>query len=272
MIKSLIKEMATFNVAISLSTINVSALSQRLSDLRYCFVLLVGILFTLNVYAEEAGEQDSIDYKLSYTYFHTKALHANDLNLRAGRDDQVLWLAGYQENPSNFHQVRTGYERTDRFSVVKVVSSLQLASHGFLGGAITAEIGAPFYAIVGYGRTNLKPYTNINFDPNDAVTLGAGWHVDQDLSVAIYGVQDNRVVDGQRITHLVVSRSFEGAQRLILDVFNKSGPPDNQGESIRAMGASITYDIAQYFMRVAYDPKVNFTQENMLRVSLGVHF
>jgi hypothetical protein len=222
--------------------------------------------------AADLPVDEAIDYKLSYSYFHTKTLHANDLNLRAGKNDQSFWIAGYQENLSDFNQIRIGYERVDRFAYLKLISSLQIASHGFIGGSINAEIGAPFYALVGYGRTNLKPYSNINFDPNDSITLGAGWHVDKDFNIALYGVQDNRVVDRQRITHLMATKLLLEDQKLVLDIFNKSGPPDIQGQSIHALGASVTYDINRYFMRLAYDPKVNFTQDNMMRVSLGMHF
>ena len=80
------------------------------------------------------------------------------------------------------------------------------------------------------------------------------------------------MVDRQRITHLVISGALTNEQKLIMDLFNKSGPPDNQGQSIHGVGASLTYDIHQYFVRLAYDPKVNFTQDNMTRISLGLHF
>ena len=214
----------------------------------------------------------SIDYKLSYSYFHTQSLRANDINLRAGMDNQYLWLAAYQENPSHFDQIRGGYERTDRFNYFKIISSLQVATHGFLGAALNAEVGSPFYALLGYGRTNLKPYDNLNFDPNDSFTLGAGWHVNEGLNISLYEVQDNRVIDGQRNTHFVMSKALPEEQKFVLDVFSKSGPPDSQGQSIHAIGASITYDIRRYFLRIAYDPKVNFSQQDMARVSLGLHF
>jgi hypothetical protein len=220
--------------------------------------------------AEELNEP--IDYKLSYSYFHAQSFHANDLNLRAGKNDQYLWLADYHESPSHFDQIRSGYERTDRFQFVSLISSLQVASHGFFGGAINAEIGAPAYALIGYGRTNLKPYNNLNFDPNDSFTLGAGYHLNQDSNIALYEVQDNRVVAGQRTTHFIVSQRLPDEQKVVIDVFNKSGPHDTQGQSIRGLGASMTYDIHQYFMRLAYDPKVNFTQQDMTRISLGLHF
>ena len=233
----------------------------------------LALAFISNIaFAEGASTDQTIDYKITYSHFHTKASDANDINLRLSNDNQTIWLAGYKESSSDFNQVRTGYERTDYFTFIKTITSLQLATHGFLGGAITAEIGKPFYAIIGYGRTNLKPYDNINFDPNDSITLGAGWHVDQDLNISVYGVEDNRVVDGQRITHLMVNKRLPEDQKITLDIFLKSGSPDNQGQSIHGLGCALTYDISRYFLRLAYDPKVNFTQENMSRVSIGVHF
>lgn len=236
-------------------------------------IKLLTLAFISNIaFAQEASTDNTIGYKLTYSHFNTKAFNANDVNLRVNKDNQTIWLAAYKENPSNFNQLRSGYERTDYLTYVKIISSIQLATHGFLGGALTAEIGRPFYAIIGYGRTNLKPYDNINFDPNDSITLGAGWHVDQDLNISMYGVEDNRVIDGQRITHLMVNKRLPEDQKITLDIFQKSGPPDNQGQSIHGLGCALTYDISQYFLRLAYDPKVNFTQENMSRVSIGVHF
>jgi len=220
----------------------------------------------------ENSAGNPVNYKLTLSHYNTQQSSANDINLRISKDNQTLWLAEYTENPSNFNQVRTGYERRDNFGHLQLVSSLQAASHGFLGGSLTAEIGDAVYMIAGYGRTNLKPYNNINFDPNDAITLGLGWHAGNDLTISVYGVQDNRVVDGQRITHLAVNKALAENQKITLDLFQKSGPHDSDGKSIQASGASISYDLNRYFMRLAYDPKVNFSQENMTRVSIGMHF
>jgi len=222
--------------------------------------------------AAENSTENPIDYKLTLSHYSTQHSNANDINMRVSKDNQTLWLAEYMENPSGFNQVRAGYERRDRFDYLRLVSSLQVASHGFLGGALTAEIGGAVYAIAGYGRTNLKPYNNINFDPNDAITLGLGWHAGNDLTISVYGVQDNRVINGQRITHLTVNKVMADDQKITFDLFQKSGTRDGQGQSIQALGASISYDLNRYFMRLAYDPKVNFTQEDMTRVSLGMHF
>ena len=237
-------------------------------------IILILATFLLNniAYAADEKADNPIDYKLTLSHYNTKQINANDINLRISKDNQTLWLAEYTENPSNFNQVRSGYERRDHFAHTKLISSLQIASHGFLGVSLTAEIGDDVYGIVGYGRTNLKPYDNINFDPNDAITLGLGWHANDDLTIALYAAQDNRVIDGQRITHLVTNKVFTNNQKIIIDLFQKSGTNDAQGQSIQALGASLSYDLNQYFIRLAYDPKVNFTQENMTRISVGIHF
>lgn len=236
-------------------------------------ILILAIFLLSNIaYAADEKTDTPIDYKLTLSHYNTKQINANDINLRISKDNQTLWLAEYTENPSNFNQVRSGYERKDHFAHTKLTSSLQIASHGFLGISLTTEIGDDVYGIVGYGRTNLKPYDNINFDPNDAITLGLGWHANDDLTIALYGVQDNRVIDGQQITHLVTNKVFTNNQKIIIDLFQKSGTNDTQGQSIKALGASLSYDLNRYFIRLAYDPKVNFTQENMTRISVGMHF
>ncbi|MFZ3087662.1 MAG: hypothetical protein WA123_06315 [Methylotenera sp.] len=236
-------------------------------------ILILAIFLLSNIaYAADEKTDNPIDYKLTLSHYNTKQINANDINLRISKDNQTLWLAEYTENPSNFNQVRSGYERKDHFAHTKLTSSLQIASHGFLGISLTAEIGDDVYGIVGYGRTNLKPYDNINFDPNDAITLGLGWHANDDLTIALYGVQDNRVIDGQQITHLVTNKVFTNNQKITIDLFQKSGTNDTQGQSIKALGASLSYDLNRYFIRLAYDPKVNFTQENMTRISVGMHF
>lgn len=218
------------------------------------------------------ADEDKIDYKLTVSYYSTNVSQSKDVNMRASQANQTMWLGYYTENPTSFDQFRAGYERTDQIPFTKIVSSLQVADHGFLGLSETAEIGAPFFALVGYGRTNLKPYNNINFDPNDAITYGFGWRGAEDTSISLYSVRDSRVISGQQITHLLLRKSIAATQRITIDIFNKNGPNDQMGNSISATGAAVTYDVSHYFLRLAYDPKVNFSQESMTRVSMGMRF
>lgn len=255
---------------------------EHLLKLRMLSVKLLTIAFmthgaiafadTTSSGAESESEKDArFEYKLSLSNYSTQSLHANDINLRVDRANQRGWVGYYKEGPSRFEQWRVGYERTDRVLSVDVDTSLQAATHGFMGGSITATIGDPFFGIVGYGRTNLKPYANLNFDPNDAVTLGAGYKRTDGSSVTLFLVRDERVVPGQQNLHLMIRSPLPNQQRITLDIFNKSGP-DDQGQSIKGTGATVTYDWPSVFLRLAYDPKVNFSQESMTRISIGMRF
>ena len=230
------------------------------------------IIFSDYALADEVIKKDNVDYKLTLSYYSTKESQANDVNMRASRANQTVWLGYYRETQGKFDQFRAGYERTDQIPFTKIVSSFQVADHGFLGLSETAEIGVPFFALVGYGRTNLKPYNNINFDPNDAITYGIGWRGEDDTSISLYSVRDVRIIPGQRITHLFLRKLITDSQRITIDIFNKTGPNDDMGKSINATGTAITYDVSRYFLRFAYEPKVNFSQENMTRISTGVRF
>jgi hypothetical protein len=84
-------------------------------------------------------------------------------------------------------------------------------------------------------------------------------------------VRDVRVVPGQQNTHLLMQFPLQNKQRFSLDLFNKSGPTD-PGQSINSVGVSVTYDWPSYFLRIAYDPKVNFTQDDMTRITIGMRF
>ncbi len=228
--------------------------------------------FSAFALAGEEVKDNKLEYKLTASHYSTESIKANDINLRASKSNQTFWLGYYDESTSNFSQLRAGYERTDELPYTHLTSSLQIAEHGFLGWSENAEIGASFFVLAGIGRTNLRPYDNINFDPNDAITYGVGWRNAEDTSISLFTVKDDRVNNGQQITHLVFRQSFERAQRLTLDIFSKCGPDDAFGESIRATGSAITYDVSKYSLRFAYEPKVNFSQESMLRLSVALKF
>lgn len=265
-------------------------LSSYLTIIMYCITwtcLRVALSAALIVastsvtHAEDAdAAPDKIQYKLIVSDYSATGINAKDVNLRAkfGEQEsgsQTAWLAYYEERPSHFNQFRTGYERTDKWQRLKLVSSIQAADYGFLGVATTAEIGGTVHGILGYGRTNLKPYDNINFDPNDNITWGAGWEREDGEDVALYRVRDNRVVKGQQIDHLLVHLPLPGLSedsKFTVDMFSKSGARDEQGKSIDATGMALACECGKYFVRVAYDPKVNFTQSYMTRLSLGIYF
>jgi hypothetical protein len=120
------------------------------------------------------------------------------------------------------------------------------------------------------GRTNLRNYTNLNFDPNDAWMVSGGYRWNDSRSVAVQWVRDNRLNPDQQHLHLVYRTPMAGDQRLSVDLLAKSGLVS--GESVQRLGLSVAYDWPTYFVRVAFDPKVNFTPQDMFRLSVGTRF
>jgi hypothetical protein len=230
---------------------------------------------------EPSASGRTIAWKLTpSTYRETAARSAYDLNLRGNRDNDTFWIAHYQRD-SEFSQTRAGYEYQLAVPVGRAILSGQYASHGFWGGSVTLEAGASpvsatnrYVALLGWGRTNLKPYYNLNFDPNDSVLIGAGWRSDDDTAVTLYQIRDDRLETGQRVTHFVWRKKSGPVSRWTADVFHKTGKSDPapESETFRATGFALTYDRAPWFARFARDPKVNFTNSDMLRLAIGVRF
>jgi hypothetical protein len=83
-------------------------------------------------------------------------------------------------------------------------------------------------------------------------------------------VRDDRENPDERHMHAVYRKTLPGHQRLTLDVLHKRGLVE--GEAVRRTGLSVTYDWPCFFVRLAFDPKVNFTNEDMTRLSVGTRF
>jgi hypothetical protein len=154
------------------------------------------------------------------------------------------------------------------------VPSLQVASHGFLGGSVNAEIGSErYFGLLGFGRTNLKPYYNLNFDPNDAITIGAGTRALPNTTLTLFQVRDDRLGTGQRVTHLTARNTRRVAgTRWTVDLFHRQGRETPESEKLRGTGLAVGYDFDEYFARVAIDPHVNFSPNHMLRLAIGLRF
>ena len=214
-----------------------------------------------------------IYWKLAYTQ-HRAQLERDgiDLNLRGTLDATVFWL-GYYRRANEFEQTRGGLEKTLSFGWGKLLLSGQAATHGFLGYATQAEIGAgSVRPLVGFGRTNLKPYYNLNFDPNDMVTVGAVADLPNSMRASVYAIHDDRLGTGQTVVHAVLRTSDDTARRWTIDVAQRRGPLGDGGERVVRTGLGVTYDRAPYFGRVVYDPNANFSGHDMLRVSFGARF
>jgi hypothetical protein len=150
--------------------------------------------------------------------------------------------------------------------------SAQAATRGFLGGSAQANVGGDTYAIVGFGRTNLRPYYNLNFDPNDAVTFGIGSKsLVTDGELSLYRVQDDRLHTHQRITHALLKYHLSERSRLTVDASYKSGLADDN-VFVHGYGLALEYDYARVFCKLARERAVNFTHVDQTRVSVGLRF
>lgn len=193
-----------------------------------------------------------------------------DINLRHSFTSSTAWIGGYHQN-DGFDQVRVGYEYDYRGKWLAVVPSVQAATHGFLGVSLYGEAGRRVFAIGGVGRTNLNPYWNLGFDPNDYVQLGAGYRDSAGNTVSVYAIHDNRLGTGQTNTHFYGRRYLPRKWRLTLDVVSERGDGDD-GLVVKAWAVSVAVDWRRWFLRIAEDPHVNYTPDRQLRVASGIRF
>jgi hypothetical protein len=192
-----------------------------------------------------------------------------DLNLRQTSDYGNAWIGYFNLASQGVSQWRAGWDNS--FGArVRVSPSIQVATQGFLGGSLGFETGDPWFAGIGIGRTNLRPYWNLNFDPNDAYTLSAGHRGNDNNLFMVQLVHDNRQNPDQQHLHFLYRHPLPEKQRLTLDALYKSGTVD--AETIHRWGLTVSYDWPAFFVRVAWDPNTNFTPVDALRVSVGTRF
>ncbi|HEV8095524.1 MAG TPA: hypothetical protein VGP71_07335 [Burkholderiales bacterium] len=223
--------------------------------------------------AAQSCSAESIDWKLTYTHHSAESEpDAFDLNLRGTYGATVFWV-GYYRRASEFEQTRIGLERWLTYDWGKLLLSGQAATHGFLGFASQAEIGKDSVRLLaGFGRTNLRSYYNLNFDPNDAITLGVIADLPQDMRASVFAVHDDRLHTGQTVIHVLLRTSGDPAQRWTIDASQRRGPLGDGGERVHRTGVAVTFDHAPYFARVAFDPNANFSGHDMVRLGFGVRF
>ena len=222
-----------------------------------------------------ADEPNAIQYKPSVGLYDFSSRdmagkQAVDVNLRGSSDWGNAWVGVYRSPTDEFTQTRLGWDNTYEKFGLKLQPSLQTASGGFWGGSVGAEYGDAFFVGAGIGRTNLRNYFNLNFDPNDAWSLSTGYRWSTQNFVSLQVVRDNRLNPDQQHVHLVYRRPFADKQRLIVDLLYKSGTTD--GEYIRKRGLMLGYDWGDLGLRIAYDPRVNFSNYDMTRITLSIHY
>jgi hypothetical protein len=209
--------------------------------------------------------------KLTLAYYHFSSDNAGmDINLRHTFASSTAWIGGYRES-DGFEQVRVGYEYDYRRRSLTLVPSIQGATHGFLAATMYGEVGPTLFAIGGFGRTNLQPYWNLAFDPNDYIQFGAGYRDRAGNTLSAYAIRDNRRHTGQTNTHMFFRRYLRDQWRVTLDAMREHGTGDEQ-VMVRAWAVSVDVDWRAWFVRVAEDPHVNYTVDRQLRVAAGLRF
>jgi hypothetical protein len=233
--------------------------------------LTVCLLSSVGIAADDGNKEPPPSNKLTMSYYNfSSGKTGGDINLRHTFKSSTAWIGGYREG-GGFEQGRVGYEYDYHHEWLTFVPSGQAATHGFLGATMYAEAGRSLYAIGGAGRTNLRPYWNLGFDPNDYVQFGAGYRDHTGSTMSIYAIRDDRLGTGQTNTHMVVRRYLPHEWRLTLDVVNEHGQGD-EGIMVRSWATSVDVDWRRWFVRVARDPHVNYTPDRQVRVSGGVRF
>ncbi len=233
-----------------------------------CCAIVAGLVCPGSAYSGEPGEDPA--YKLTIaSHRFSESGDGVDFNLRHTSALGTKWIGYFDANGLDAHQFRGGWEHSFG-DTVRFLPSLQLASGGFVGGSVNLETGKTWFVGVGYGRTNQRPYFNLNYDPNDAWTLAAGYRSVQGSSYSFSLTTDDRDNPDQQHLHAVYRTPVNAEDRLTIDLLFKQGLVNGNG--ISKVGATITYDWPRYFVRLAYDPNTNFTADNVLRVSVGTRF
>ncbi len=221
--------------------------------------------------ARAASSEDGPDFKLTLGRYASSDDNTGlDANLRASLGPHTVWLGLYRER-WGYRQARAGYERRFDGGTLRTVLSLQSASGGVAVGSVTSEIGGSSYAIVGFGRTNVRNYVNLNYDPNDAITLGVGTRAIAQTELTLFNVHDDRLHTGQNVTHFVLRRHFDSQQRLTLDLSTKRGLASD-GNFVNVRSWSLAWDWPAYFLRYTHDPAAGFNPATQDRLALGTRW
>ena len=241
--------------------------------------LLAAALVVMMSAPAPAAASDDGEFKLTLGRYRlagggAPATVGTDLNLRYRRADQTLWL-GHYEDAGFGRQWRAGWDAAWALGdggalPLQVLPSLQLAGGGFVGGSLALQAGAPFYGQLGLGRTNLRRYANLNFDPNDALSAALGWQGEGGRQLALSVIADDRLHTGQQHHHLTLRWPLPVGGRLTADLLHKQGQGD--GGAVRAWGWSLGLDGTSGFLRLARDPKQNFSVQDAWRLSGGWRF
>jgi hypothetical protein len=232
-------------------------------------------LFILSVIAQEQDPSKGPAFKLTTGLYQYSGAgeqngQASDTNLRHTSGLGNVWVGHYVSWAHELTQDRVGWDRTFASENFRVTPSLQLATGGAWNSSAGVETGEDWFIGAGFGRTNLRDSVSLNFDPNDSYSVSGGYRWQEAATLSFLLVRDNRLHPDQQHLHLIYRTSLADAHRLTLDVLLKSGLVDD--EKIERTGLSLTYDWPRWFVRMTYDPRANFSSQDLLRLVTGVRF
>ena len=142
--------------------------------------------------------------------------------------------------------------------------------HGNLEALRAVQPEGP-YAIAGYSQTNLKPFNDLFFDPSESLQLGLGRKLNNYDKLYGYVIFDVRLHTHQQDTHLVWRHRVNAKNGITFDLVYKSGRGDD-GAYLRNAGLGVYYDRPRWFWKAYYDPNVNFSRQDMVRLGAGLKF
>ncbi len=236
--------------------------------------LLLALLWPL-AQAQDSNQSEPPAFKLTLGLYQSSGgglptSHATDVNLRHTSALGNVWYGHYVAAAEQLQQDRVGWDRTFAAGPLRIQPSAQLATGGAWNGSLGLETGEDWYIGAGLGRTNLRQAANLNFDPNDAWSLSGGYRWAEGRSLGLLYVRDNRESPDQQHLHVIYRAPLPDKHRLTVDLLFKRGLVE--GESIERTGLSVAYDWPRWFLRLSYDPLVNFTPQDMWRLAFGTRF
>jgi hypothetical protein len=213
---------------------------------------------------------DQLRSKLSFGVYYLPGEVTYDLNFRRQFGSALAWV-GALIDPKGGSQGRVGAEYDYQREWLLFIPTLQVNTVGAVMGSVYAELGTEYYGIIGFARTNLRPFNNLTFDPNDSVQLGLGHKISSYDKLYAYSIFDVRLHTHQQDTHILWRHRLDENNGITLDGLYKSGDTDEH-KYIRAVGIGIYYDRPAWFWKAYYDPHVNFTRHTMVRLGVGLKF
>ena len=225
--------------------------------------------------AQDSDKAPSPAFKLTAGLYQSSgggmaSSDSTDINLRHSSGLGTVWIGRYVAPARELIQDRVGWDRNFTVGAVRVQPSAQLATGGALNASVGVETGEDWYVGAGFGRTNQRETVNLNFDPNDAYSLSGGYRWAEGPSLGLVYVRDDRLNPDQQHLHLVYRTPLPEGHRLTVDLLYKRGLVED--EMIERTGLSLAYDWPRWFLRLSYDPKVNFTPQDMWRLAFGTRF